>query len=87
MVAQFTVKTTNSEFAIYFLSLKSCSINKQKSHILFTCKTFTKTFFFRFDVEKKFVPGNGGGLALLPPPPVPIVPAFAIALLEHIYIS
>ena len=28
-VAKFTVKTTNSEFDIYFLSLMSCSINKQ----------------------------------------------------------
>ena len=44
VVAQFTAKTTNSEKAIYFLLLMSCSINKLKSHILFTCKKFTKMF-------------------------------------------
>ena len=42
-VVRLTAKTTNSEKAIYFLSLISCSINKLKSHILFTCKCFTKT--------------------------------------------
>ena len=31
VIAQFTVKTTNLEKAIYFLSLTSCSINKLKS--------------------------------------------------------
>ena len=41
-VAQLTLKTTNSEKANYFLSLISCCINKLKSHILFTCKSFTK---------------------------------------------
>ena len=35
-VAQFTAKTTNSE-KTYFLSLMSCSINKLKSLMLFTC--------------------------------------------------
>ena len=40
MVAQFTDKTINSERPIYFLSLMSCSINKLKSHMLFTCKNF-----------------------------------------------
>ena len=39
MIAQLTVKT-NSEEALYFLSLMSCSINKLKSHLLFTCKSF-----------------------------------------------
>ena len=38
MVAQFTAKIVNSERATYFLSLKSCSINKLWSHMLFTCK-------------------------------------------------
>ena len=37
VVAQFNDETTNSEKAIYFLSLMSCSINKVKSHMLFTC--------------------------------------------------
>ena len=38
VVAQFTAKTTNSEKAIKFLPLMSCSINKQKFHMLFECK-------------------------------------------------
>ena len=38
VIAQFTAKTTNSEKAIYFLSIMSFSINKLKSHLLFTCK-------------------------------------------------
>ena len=45
-VAQFTAKTTNSKKDIYFLSLISCSINKLKSYILFTCKSFNKYFMF-----------------------------------------
>ena len=40
VVAQFTAKTTNSEKAIYFLSLTSCSVNRPKSQILITCKDF-----------------------------------------------
>ena len=63
-VAQVTAKTTNSERAIYFLSLKSCSIEKLKSHMLFTCKNF---MFFDFTWKKKFVPGNGGGAGAPPP--------------------
>ena len=38
VVAQFTAKTTNSEKAIYFLSLMSYLINKLKSQTLFTCR-------------------------------------------------
>ena len=38
VVAQFTAKTTNSEKAIKFLPLMSCSINKRKFHMLFECK-------------------------------------------------
>ena len=34
------LQTTNSEKAIYFLSLRSCSINKLKSYMLVTCKNF-----------------------------------------------
>ena len=52
VVAQFTA---NSEKAIYFLSLTSCSINKLKSHILFTCKSFNENFVFRFNVEKNIL--------------------------------
>ena len=40
VIAQFTAKITNSEKAIYFLSLMPCSINKLKSHMFFTCKNF-----------------------------------------------
>ena len=52
MVAEFTAKTTNSELAIYFLLLMSCSINKHKFHILFTCKNFCENFVFQFNMEK-----------------------------------
>ena len=40
VVAQVTATMTNSERANYFVSLKSCSINKLQSHMLFTCKNF-----------------------------------------------
>ena len=40
MVVQFTAKTTNLEKAIYFLSLMPSPINKPKSQMLFTCKSF-----------------------------------------------
>ena len=53
VIAQFTTKTTNSEKAIYFVSLMSFAINKLKSHIIFTRKNFTW--------KKTFAPGNGGG--------------------------
>ena len=45
VVAQFTAKTTNSEKAIYFLSFMSYSINKLKSHMFFTCKSFVYSGF------------------------------------------
>ena len=57
VVAQFTAKATNSEKAIYFLSLISCSINKLKSRLLFTCKSLKvsrKFYVFRFTMEKNF---------------------------------
>ena len=58
MIAQFTAKTTNSERAIYFLSLMSCSINKLKSQMFFTCKNL---MFSELKWKKKyFAPGNGG---------------------------
>ena len=47
VVAQFTAKTTNSEKAIYFLSLKS--------HLLFTGKSFTKILCFPINMEKKYL--------------------------------
>ena len=57
VVAQFTAKTANSEKAIYFLSLMSCSINKLKSHMLFTCKHFMSSDF----TWKKFLLQRMGG--------------------------
>ena len=45
VVAQFTAKMTNSEKAIYFLSFMSYSINKLKSHMFFTCKSFVYSGF------------------------------------------
>ena len=45
-VAQFIAKRTNSEKAIYFLTVMSCSINKLKSYMLFTCKNFRYFNFF-----------------------------------------
>ena len=40
MVAQFTAKRRNLEKNIYFLLLMSYSINKLKSHMLFSCQNF-----------------------------------------------
>ena len=68
MVAEFTAKTTNSELAIYFLLLMSCSINKHKFYILFTCKNFCENFVFQFNMEKSF-PGSGVGGDGVPWPP------------------
>ena len=64
MVAQFTAKTTNSEKAIHFLTLMSCSINKLKFHTLFTWKNF---MFSEFTWKKKNLLQNMH--PSLPPPP------------------
>ena len=58
MVAQFTAKTTNSEKAIYFLSLIYCLINKVSVAI-----QILKFYVFRFYLEKKFfaLENSGGG--------------------------
>ena len=48
-VAQFTAKTANSEKAIYFLSLISCSVNKLVSNIIHMLKFYV----FRFYMESK----------------------------------
>ena len=64
MVAQFTAKTTNSEKAIYFLSLMPCSINKLKPHMLFTCKNFMS---FDFTWKKNCSRKWWGPNASLPP--------------------
>ena len=66
VVAQFTAKTTNSEKAIYFLSLKS--------HLLFTGKSFTKILCFPINVEKNICPSKWWGAALPPPPPLYLRP-------------
>ena len=56
MVAQFTVKKKNSKFTVYFSSLMSCSISRQKSQ---------KFYVFRINVENNFLlqemMGGGGG--------------------------
>ena len=68
VVAQLTAKTTNSEKTIYFLSLMSCSINKLKSRMLFTCK---KCMFSNFTWKKYFCSkkwGRGGGAGAPPAP-------------------
>ena len=65
VVAQFTAKTTNSEKAIYFLSLKS--------HVLFTGKSFTKILCFPINVEKKYLLQQMEG-GRPPPPPLYLRP-------------
>ena len=82
MIAQFTAKITNSEKAIYFLSLchlrlslmlstfcHLCSINTLKSHMFFTRKSF---MFSDFTWKKnillqEMVRGTEGGWRPLPP--------------------
>ena len=81
MVAQFTVKTTNSERAVYFLSLMSCSINKLKSRMLLTCTNF---IFFDFTSKKNLlhkmvVAVVEGGL-----PPCPPFPLWSCVLLNKL---
>ena len=79
VIAQFKAKTTNSEKAIYFLSIMSCSIKKLKSHLLFTCKNF---MFYDFMWKKSFAPGNGEG-DWCPPP----CPPFSTALENFVIIN
>ena len=69
MVAQFTTETTNSEKAIYFLSLMPYSINKLKSQMLFTCRNF---IFFNFEWKKSFLLREMVGDWRPPPPCVPL---------------
>ena len=57
-MAQFTAKTTNSEQAMYFLSLMSCAIIKLKSRMFFTCK---KLVFSDFTRKKNFCSWKWGG--------------------------
>ena len=61
MIAQFAARTTNPEKDIYFLSLKSYSINKLKSHMFFTCKN---VMFLILGDKKLFASGKAGGLAI-----------------------
>ena len=70
-ITQFTAKATNSKKAIYFLSIMSFSINKLKSHLLFTCKNLC---FMILCGKKSFAPGN------VPPPLSPVLPAFSMGL-------
>ena len=77
MTAQFTAKTTNSEKAIYFLPLMSCSTNKVKSHMSLTCEN---VIFSDFTRKKNFAPENGGGGGegggLAPPAPLLYCPGY-----------
>ena len=83
-VAQFTAKMTNSERAIYFLSLKSCSVNKLKSDMLFTCRN---VMFSYFTWKKRFCSrkwwggrGRGGRMPHCSPP-------FSTALIDWVYLK
>ena len=67
VVAQFTAKTANSEKAIYFLSLISCSINKLVSNIIHMLKFYV----FRFYVENKIC-SRKCCVGLTPPFPRPL---------------
>ena len=69
VIVQFTAKMTNLEKAIYFLSIRSCSINRLKSHWLFTRKNFMfYDFIWNFIILLQEMVGErwggGGGLAL-----------------------
>ena len=66
VIAQFTAKMTKWEKAIYFLSLMSCSINKLKSHMFFTCKNFMCSNFTWEKILLQEMVGEGGG-GLVPP--------------------
>ena len=56
------------------MSPTSCSINKLKSHILFTCKSFTKILFSNLTWKNFFLlqdmVGKGGGAGAPPAPPL-----------------
>ena len=76
MVAQFTAKRRNLEKNIYFLLLMSCSINKLKSHILFSYQNF---MFSIFTWKEFSAPRNGEGAGATHPCPLP-PPHFSTAL-------
>ena len=59
VVAQITAKTTHSEKAIKFVSLISCSTNKQRFHMLFKCKKRN------FLLQEMVGIGGGGGSGAL----------------------
>ena len=71
MIAQFTAKMTNSEKAIYFLSLMSCSINKLKSsHVKILCFPILRGK--KILCSRKWLGrGGGGGGGAHPAPPFP----------------
>ena len=67
MIAKLTDKTTNSEKAIYFLSLMAT--NKLKSHMLFIRKDFTLS---NFTKKKTFASEDSGGTGAPPTPRSPL---------------
>ena len=81
-MAQFKVKTTNSEKGIYFLSLMSCSTNKLKSDTLFTCEN---AMFSDFTWEKKFCSKKHWEGVPSAPPPLPPPPFFYGPVLKMHY--
>ena len=81
VVAQFTAKTTNSEKAIYFVSLLSCSINSSLTH--YSHEKVSRKFYL-FNVEKTFLlqeiawAGGKAGASQLPP--------FSTALIKYMFL-
>ena len=80
VVTQFTSKTINSEKAIYFFSLMSCSMKKLKSYMLFTFKFLC---FPIFRGKKFFAQGNGGGGGTPLPPALPFSIALTLQISEY----
>ena len=61
VLAQFTPKTINSEKAIYFLSLMSCSVNQLKPHIIHMQKFYAFRFYVEIFFLLKEIVGEGAG--------------------------
>ena len=80
VIAHFTAERTNSEKAIYLLSLLSCSTYKLKSHMFFTCKNCMFSDFMR---KKNFAPENGAS----PPPPFSYGPVTAYLFVFDLFLT
>ena len=73
VIAQSTANTTNSEKAVYFLSLTSCSRNKLRSHMFFTCKNFVFSDFTWKKIFLQEIVGEWGGRGCQPFPYGPVM--------------